>query len=45
MKNVDEDPEAFNELVALGIMTIPVTIAGDIVVRGWDERKLRELVG
>ncbi len=42
VKNVDEDPEAFNEMVALGIMTIPVTIVGDYVVRGYDEKKLRE---
>jgi hypothetical protein len=42
VKNVDDDPEAFNEMVALGIMTIPVTIVGDYVVRGYDEKKLRE---
>ena len=37
---MDEDPEAFNELVALGLMTIPVTIIDDYVVRGCDEKKL-----
>jgi hypothetical protein len=42
VKNVDEDPEAFNELVGMGIMRIPVTVVGDHVVRGYDERKLRE---
>jgi hypothetical protein len=42
VKNVDEDPDAFNEMVALGIMTIPVTIVGDYVVRGYDEKRLRE---
>ena len=41
VRNVDEDPEAFNELVALGLMTIPVTLIGDRVVRGYDEKKLR----
>jgi hypothetical protein len=45
VKNVDEDPEAFNEMVALGIMTIPVTIVGDYVVRGYDEKKLRAALG
>ena len=29
-------------LVSLGLMTIPVTIIGDYVVRGYDEKKLRE---
>jgi hypothetical protein len=42
VRNVDEDPDAFNEMVALGLMSIPVTIVGDYVVRGYDERKLRE---
>jgi len=41
-RNVDEDPEAFNEMVEMGIMTIPVTIVGDYVVRGFDEKRLRE---
>jgi glutaredoxin 3 len=45
VKNVDEDPEAFNEMVALGLMTIPVTIVGDYVVRGYDEKKLRAALG
>ena len=45
VKNVDEDPEAFNELVALGLMSIPVTIIDDYVVRGYDERKLRAALG
>ena len=45
VKNVDEDPEAFNELVALGLMTIPVTVIDDYVVRGYDEKKLRAALG
>jgi hypothetical protein len=45
VKNVDEDPEAFNELVALGLMTIPVTIVDDYVVRGFDEKMLRAALG
>ena len=45
VKNVDADPDAFNELVALGLMSIPVTIVGDVVVRGFDEKKLRAAVG
>lgn len=42
VKNVDEDPAAFNEMVEMGVMSIPVTIIGDYVVRGFDERKLKE---
>ena len=45
MKNVDADTDAFNEMVALGLMTIPVTVVGDIVVRGYDEKKLRAALG
>lgn len=42
MRNVDQEPEAFNEMVALGLMSIPVTVIGDYVIRGYDERKLKE---
>jgi len=42
VKNVDEDPAAFDEMVGMGIMSIPVTIIGDYVVQGFDERKLKE---
>lgn len=42
VKSVDEDPEAFNEIASLGLMSIPVTIIGDYVVRGYDEKRLRE---
>jgi len=42
VKNVDEDQAAFNEMVEMGLMSIPVTIIGDYVVRGFDERKLKE---
>jgi glutaredoxin 3 len=45
VKNVDDDPEAFNEMVALGLMTIPVTIVNDVVIRGYDEKKLRAALG
>jgi glutaredoxin len=44
-KNVDDDPDAFNELMALGLMTIPVTIIDNVVVRGYDEEKLRAALG
>lgn len=45
MKLVEEEPEAFNELVALGYMTIPVTVIGDRIIRGFDEKALRDALG
>lgn len=45
LKHVDEDPAALGELVALGMMSIPVTIVGDHVVRGFDEKALRAALG
>jgi hypothetical protein len=38
--NVDEDARAYDELIARGWRTIPVTIVGDRVVRGFDEGAL-----
>jgi glutaredoxin len=45
VKNVDEDPAALDELMALGLMTIPVTLIDDHVVRGFDEKALRAALG
>jgi hypothetical protein len=45
VRNPEEDQEAMNEMIALGLMTIPVTIVGDIVVRGFDEKGLRAALG
>lgn len=45
VRNVDDDPEAFNELVALGLMSVPITVIDDQVIRGFDERKLRVALG
>jgi hypothetical protein len=42
VRNVDEDPGAFQEMVEMGFMTIPVTIVGDYVVRGFDQKRLEE---
>jgi glutaredoxin len=35
-RNVDEDDTAYDELVARGYRTIPVTVFGDQVVKGFD---------
>jgi glutaredoxin len=34
--NVDEDDRAYDELIARGWRTIPVTIIGDQVIKGFD---------
>ena len=39
--NVDEDDRAYDDLVGRGFRTIPVTIIGDQVVRGYDVDALK----
>jgi hypothetical protein len=34
--NVDEDDRAYDELIARGFRTIPVTVFGDQMVKGYD---------
>ena len=34
--NVDEDDRAYDELIARGFRTVPVTVFGDQVVKGYD---------
>ena len=38
--NVDEDDRAYDELIARGWRTIPVTVFGERVVRGFDVEAL-----
>ena len=40
-KNVDADDAAYDELIALGWRTVPVTIIGGRAVKGFDETGLR----
>ena len=44
-RNVDEDEAAYNELLALGFRTVPVTVVGDRAIRGFDPRALAEALG
>jgi len=38
--NVDEDDRAYDALIARGFRTVPVTIVGDRVVKGFDPAAL-----
>lgn len=42
VRDVDEDERAYDELIALGLRTVPVTVIGTTRVRGFDEGALRE---
>ncbi len=42
--NVDEDDRAYDELVARGFRTIPVTIIGDRALTGYDPDALAAAV-
>jgi hypothetical protein len=39
-KDVEEDVEAYDELLALGFRTIPVTVVRGVPVKGFDEGAL-----
>jgi len=41
VRDVDEDPAAYDELIARGFRTVPLTIVGDDVIRGFDPAALR----
>ena len=40
-RNVDEDPSAYDELLARGWRSVPVTVIGAESVRGYDPVALR----
>jgi glutaredoxin len=42
--NVDEDARAYDELIARGWRTIPVTIIGDRVLKGFDPVALESAI-
>ena len=43
-KDVDEDESAYDELIALGSRTVPTTLVGHTVVKGFDEAALRAAI-
>ena len=40
-KNVDEDDRAYDELIARGFRTVPLTIIGERAVKGYDPAALK----
>ena len=42
--NVDEDERAYDDLIARGFRTVPVTVIGETIVKGFDEASLRDAV-
>ena len=44
-KNVHDNADARNELIALGSKTIPTTVIGEEVIIGFEIERIKELVG
>jgi glutaredoxin len=42
--NVDEDERAYDDLIARGFRTVPVTIVGEQIVNGFDEASLADAI-
>ena len=42
--NVDEDEKAYDDLIARGWRTVPVTIIGDEMVKGFDAAALEKAI-
>ena len=42
VRDVEEDDAAYSELMALGVRSVPVTVIGDTIVRGFDPVQLRK---
>lgn len=45
VRDIEKDPTAFEELQAMGLMSVPVVVKGDEHVLGWNPTKIGELVG
>ena len=41
VKNVDEDLEAYNDLISRGFRAVPVTLIGGTAIKGFDEEALK----
>ena len=49
VRDVENDPDAYRELIGRGFRTVPVTLIGDdpdaIAIRGFDASALRQALG
>jgi glutaredoxin len=43
-RNIEEDHDAYSELLALGFRSIPVTVVDGQPIKGFDEAQLRKLL-
>ena len=43
-KNVDEDDRAYDELIARGFRTVPLTVVGERAVKGYDPAALKSAI-
>jgi glutaredoxin len=41
LRNIEDDPAAYDELLAMGFKVVPVTIIDGHAIKGFDERALR----
>jgi len=41
VRNIEDDPEAYDELLSMGFKVVPVTIIGDHAITGYDQGALR----
>jgi hypothetical protein len=41
-RNVDDDDEAYRELVALGVTSVPVTVIGTRLIKGFNPKVLTQ---
>ena len=42
--NVDEDEGAYDDLIARGWRTVPVTVIGDVAIKGFDADALAKAI-
>ena len=45
VKNVEEDDRAYDELIALGFRSVPVTVIDGQAIRGYDPEALEAALG
>ena len=45
VKNVELDLSAYHELLDRGFRTVPVTLIGDVAIKGFDEAVLMRALG